>query len=304
MARKSEGDTSLGTYVLVTPARNEERFIGLTIESVVRQTIPPTKWVIVSDGSTDRTEEIAREHAWRHEFIELLARDAPTGRDFASKSHAFAAGLSRLRGVEYAYIGNLDADVSFQEDYFERMLTRFRDNPRLGVCGGLIHESKEGEWKRLVVATDWSVAGAVQLFRRECFEQVGGYMPLRRGGIDMLAETSARMHGWIVQTDEGLPVRHHRRAGTASRGPLHASFRRGMMEYTLGYHPVFQAARFLSRLPERPVGLASLARTSGYLWSWLMRQPIEAPADVVRYLRREQLSRLMGRATQEAGTPS
>src|SRR6266576_4075738 len=121
--------------VLITPARNEVAYIENTLRSVVAQTARPVRWVIVSDGSTDGTDEVVREYAARHDWIEVVRRPERTERHFAGKVDAFNAGYSKLRDLEYEVIGNLDADVSFDEDYLASLLRRFVENPRLGVAG-------------------------------------------------------------------------------------------------------------------------------------------------------------------------
>src|SRR5262245_53967369 len=119
------------SFVLVTPARNEAQFIGLTIESVVAQTSRPSKWVIVSDGSTDETDDVVRHYAARHEWIELVRRPERAERHFAGKVEAFNAGYARMNDVKYEVIGNLDADISFEEpDYFEFLMGKFGESPR------------------------------------------------------------------------------------------------------------------------------------------------------------------------------
>src|SRR5947207_9908009 len=124
------------TYVLITPARNEEAHIEATIKSVVAQPSRPVKWVIVSDGSTDRTDEIVKRYAAAHDWIELVRMPERTERHFAGKVHAFNAGLERVGESKSDLIGNLDGDVSFEADYFEYLLGRFARNPRLGVADG------------------------------------------------------------------------------------------------------------------------------------------------------------------------
>ena len=157
-------------YVLATAAYNEERHIGHTLRSVAHQTLRPRRWVIVSDGSTDRTDEIVRSFANSHPFIELLRVEKSEAHDFASKVHALRQGFDRVRDVEYDFIGVLDADLEFEPDYFARLLAHFADEPRLGVAGGNIVQVIDGAVVPRVKNLN-SVAGAVQLFRRECFER-------------------------------------------------------------------------------------------------------------------------------------
>src|SRR3979409_1419174 len=158
-------------YVLITPARNEAKFIELTIKSVVAQTVWPLKWVIVSDGSTDGTDEIVSQHAAVHSWIELVQMPERSERHFAGKVQAFMAGVARMKGLEYAIIGNLDGDVSFEQDYFSCLLQKLAADPTLGLVGPPFQEGSNHTYDYRFVSIE-HVSGACQLFRRECFEEI------------------------------------------------------------------------------------------------------------------------------------
>lgn len=279
-------------YVLVTPARNEQAFIEKTLQSVVAQTVLPKKWVIVSDGSTDRTDEIVLQFAGQYDFISLLRRQNNGGeRSCSSKVKAFHAGYRELAGIAHDYVGNLDADVSFAPDYFERLSHRFTANPRLGIAGGIIQELVAGSFEAQRISSN-SVAGAVQMFRRACYEQIGGYIPVRLGGEDAAAEIMARSYGWEVQTFWELQVHHHRRV-SAGEGPLvRTKLRHGISHYALGYHPIFEMVRNAYRLAQRPYVIGAVLMSLGYLWGVVTRRERELPAEAVRYLQSEQMDRL------------
>jgi len=186
-------------YALITPAHNEEEYIEKTIESVISQTVLPNKWVIVSDGSTDGTDGIVAKYAAKHDFIKLVRIDRDPTRDFGSAIRAINTGYQRLKGIEYDFVGNLDADVVLEPNYYETTLAKFQANPRLGLAGGLVCDRC---WDRLdeeFTAAD-SVGGPIQMFRRECYEQIGGHTCIGMGGYDTVAEIKARMYGWEVRT--------------------------------------------------------------------------------------------------------
>ncbi|MGH7495305.1 MAG: glycosyltransferase [bacterium] len=206
-------------YALITPARNEEAFIERTVKAVVSQTVLPQIWVIVNDGSSDRTAEIAGHYASQYDFIRLIHISRNGERDFGAKAFAFQYGYDYLRGTSCAFVGNLDADVEFETTYFERLLQAFDNDPRLGLAGGIIFEYDGREFIRQNTGLS-SVAGAVQLFRRRCYEEIGGYVPLELGGIDTVVEVLARKHGWKVQTFPELRVMHHRRVAREERRNL------------------------------------------------------------------------------------
>ncbi len=278
-------------YVLITAAKNEQDYIEKTIRAVAAQTVLPKQWIIVSDGSTDRTEDIVEQYARRCRFIKLVKLGASSRRDFAAKVNAIRTGCAQLQNVEHEFWGNLDADVTFEPRYYEMILQKFGANPLLGIAGGLIFELI-GE--RFVVQNTSlnSVAGAVQLFRRRCFEEVGGYFPLPGGGEDAVAEISARMKGWEVQTFPELKIWHHRRVSAGNAAILKTKFRHGARDYALGYHPLFYALLCAYRIIDRPYLLGSLLRMCGFCWSALRRKERAVSVDLVRYLRMEQMQRL------------
>src|SRR5487761_1147933 len=233
---------SLPRYVLVTPARNEEAFIEKTIDSVIHQTVRPVKWVIVNDGSTDATGTIAMRRVAGQDWIEMVNLPVRQDRHFAAKVHAFNAGQERLKGLNYEIIGNLDADVSLDEDHCEFLMNKFADDPRLGVAGTVFREEGYSS------ATDSfegqnHVSGQCQLFRRECFEEIGGYFANKAGGIDWIAVTTARMMGWKTRSFREKSFFHFRHLGTAGRGVLAAAFSYGEKDYYLGGHPVWELFR-------------------------------------------------------------
>ncbi|MDH3817949.1 MAG: glycosyltransferase family 2 protein [Myxococcales bacterium] len=278
-------------YVLVTAAYNEERHIADTLRSVVNQTLTPRRWVVVSDGCTDRTDEIVEKFADEHPFIELLRVQKADDHNFANKVRALRRGFGRLAGLEYDFIGVLDADLSFEPDYFERLLERLASSPRLGVAGGNIEQLVDGTFVPRLKDLN-SVAGAVQLLRRDCFEQTGGLPALRYGGEDAAMEIAARMHGWETRTFPELRVVHFGLVGAGTGGPVKARMQWGRRNFNLGYHPLFQLARCAYRVQERPYVLASLAELAGFIVGKVQDREPSVDPEVVHYLRREQLGKL------------
>jgi poly-beta-1,6-N-acetyl-D-glucosamine synthase len=278
-------------YVLATAAYNEEALIEQTIQSVVSQTIVPSAWVIVSDGSSDRTDQIVQSYAARHPFIELLRVERKEGRNFGSKVRALHAGFSRLEKLSHRFIGNLDADLSFDAGYFERLIDRFRQQPTLGVAGGWIHEEDGGTYKpRRFNATDY-VPHGVHLLRRECYDAIGGYLPLRYGGEDTCADVTARMEGWEVRAFPDLPVLHHRKTATAG-GWLRNRFRNGLMHYSLGYLPRYELASCLRRTAAHPFAIGAMLQMAGFCWGCVRRESRQVSNKFVAFLRHEQRARL------------
>jgi poly-beta-1,6-N-acetyl-D-glucosamine synthase len=277
-------------YAVVTPARNERRLIERGLQSMVAQTTLPKKWIIVSDGSTDGTDEIVSEYGRTHDWIELLRMPERSDRHFAAKIHAFNAGYERLKEVQFDAIASLDADISFGPDYFEYLLRRLGDDSRLGIVGTPFEENGTMYDYRFVSIEH--VSGACQLFRRPCFEQIGGYVPVKGGGVDHIAVIKARMHGWRTRTFTDRVCHHHRKQGAAVNGVLRAKFQVGRLDYALGAHPVWEAFRGVYQISKRPIFIGSAMIMAGYLWSLLRQAHRPVSNELVRFRRREQMARL------------
>lgn len=278
------------SYVIVTPARNEAAFVELTIRSVVAQKIRPLRWVIVSDGSTDGTDEIVRRYAGAHDWIELVRRPVRPERHFAGKVHAFNAGYERVKSLPYDLICSLDADITFDPDHFEFLLGKFAENPSLGVGGTPFREGQSAYDYRYT--SEDHVSGACQVFRRECFEAIGGYVPLRAGGIDLAAVLTARMKGWQTRSFTQKWCEHHRAMGTANQRRLMISFRGGYHDYLMGGHPVWQFFRSIYQMTRKPFAIGGCMLFAGYVWALATRAQKIVPEDLVRFRRREQILRL------------
>lgn len=293
-------------YVLLTAAHNEEDFIGQAIETVLAQTVLPRQWVIVSDNSTDRTDEIVHRHARQHEFIRLLHISRPVGRNFGSKVLALRQGLKLLEAVDYEFIGNLDADVTLEPSYFEDLLHQFRISSALGLAGGFLYEEQAGEYRSLRTNDKRDVCHAAQLVRRECYHAIGGYAVLKYGGEDWYAQTKARMTGWRVEAFPSLKIFHHRHT-TGGSNPLKNAFRLGRQDYSFGSDPFFEILKCARRIPEKPYLAHALARLSGFAWSTLRNEPSAVPAELAAFLRREQkqrISQLLTRGGRTSATIS
>ena len=281
--------TTFPTYVLITPARNEAQFIELTIRSVIRQTVRPAKWVIISDGSTDSTDDIVTKYAARYPWIELLRMPERRERHFAGKVHAFDAGYARLSEVDYDAIGSMDADISFDEEYFSFLLGKLAQDHRLGLVGTPFKDSSMYDYRFVSIE---HVSGACQLFRKECFEEIGGYVPVKSGGIDHIAVITARMKGWKTRTFTEKFCLHHREIGSARHGALLAKFRVGVVDYALGSHPLWELCRTIYQLTRKPFALGGLMIGSGYVWAMVRRVKRPISRELVAFRRREQMQRL------------
>lgn len=278
-------------YLLITPAKNEEAFIELTIRSVVSQTLRPLRWLVVSDGSTDRTNEIVARYARQHDWIELLQMPERQTRDFGGKARAFNTGYAQIRDVSYDIVGSLDADITFEPDYMEFLLEKFKADPQLGVAGTPFSE-KGSTYDYRFSSVD-HVSGACQLFARECFNEIGGYVPVEGGGLDVIAVLTARMKGWRTRTFTEKHCVHHRLMGSGQhRSKVVADFALGKHDYQLGFHPVWQVARSLYQMTKKPYFIAGLAMLGGYSWAMLNGLNRSVSKELEDFQRKDQMLRL------------
>jgi glycosyltransferase involved in cell wall biosynthesis len=278
-------------YVLITPARNEEKYLQDTIQSVAAQTVLPERWVIVDDGSTDRTAEIVRDFALRYPWIELVSRPQRADRSFAGKVYAFNAGLERVKSLKFEVLGNLDSDVSFEPDYLAFLLQKFEEDSKLGVAGTPFVEQGYDSGKDSFEGEN-HVAGACQLFRYDCFQEVGGFVPNRAGGVDWIAVTTARMKGWKTRSFAEKRIQHHRPIGTAERGEVSAMYAHGQKDYYLGGSSIWQIFRAGYRMTKKPLLLGGAAILLGYCSAAIRRINRPVTPELMRFHRQEQMKKL------------
>ena len=279
-------------YVLITPARNEEAFIERTLQSVIAQTEPPVRWVIVDDGSSDRTAEIVERYTTRYPWIELLRRSPRKDRNFAGKVAAVNAGLERMRSLEFDVVGNLDADVSFDADYMSFLMQRFSEQPDLGIGGTPFTQPGGYDSAEDSLEGQNYVAGPCQLFRYRCFQDIGGYVANPAGGVDWIAVMTARMNGWTVRSFADKRFHHHRSMGTAERGAVAALFSYGEKDYYLGGSPIWQLCRVAYRLTKPPRLVGGLALLFGYTWAAVRRRERAVSPELMGFHRNEQMRKL------------
>jgi len=286
------GQVGYAQYVVITPVRDEAEFIEKTIHSMIRQTIRPTEWIIVNDGSTDRTAEIVAGYAEEHPWIKLVNRkDRGTRQRGKGVVEAFYAGYEVLTCQDYGFIVKLDGDLSFGADYFESLLHEFASRPRLGIAGGGVHEKRLGEDKWILRTSKDHVRGPTKVYRRACFEAIGGLAPVL--GWDGVDEWRALTLGWEVQSFLHLRIFHYRFTGAAT-GQLKSRIEQGYGAHYMGYHPLFMIARGIWHMFSRPYLIGGMAMLLAYCVAWLQKREQMPDPSVIRYVRRTQLRQLVG----------
>jgi glycosyltransferase involved in cell wall biosynthesis len=278
-------------YVLITAAKNEVDFIESTIKSVVRQTLQPKKWIIVSDHSTDGTDDIVNKYSNEYSFISLLKFDGAQNRNFASKVHAISAAFDLLKDLDFDFIGILDADITFDENYYKNITKKFDESAKLGIAGGGFYDVYDGK-KIKISYSQYSVRGAVQLFRRKCFEEIGGIYPLRWGGEDSVACANARMHGWEVKTFEDLVVLHNRKTSSVGLNIFKILFDDGKRDYNRGIILSIHFLRSITVIFNYPMIIGSLIQMLGYLSLLLKREKLIFSEELQNFIKAEQKIRL------------
>ena len=279
------------SYALLTAAYNEEHCIEETVHSVLAQVLRPKIWVVVSDGSTDRTDEIVQQYAMRHPFIRLIRREKDHSHEFASKVFALRAAFQALTLSSFQFIGHVDADVWLPPFYFFDLLAKFEEDPKLGIAGGWCFEkTPRGFWQPRPGNCMWSVPGAAQMFRSECYKDIGELLPIEYGGEDWYAEIRARMYGWQVRSFPELEVHHLRASGTRA-SLLRYCYRAGFMDFALGSHPLFEVVKMARMTATPPYVLNGLLRMLGFLVAHVFGKRMAPPA-CIAFLQQEQLGRL------------
>jgi poly-beta-1,6-N-acetyl-D-glucosamine synthase len=276
-------------YVIITPVRDEEKYIRKTFESVVAQTIIPCEWIIVDDGSSDRTPAIIDEFAAQYPWIKALHRPNTGIRSTGGGIAGFLFGFEHLQTADWQFLVNLDGDLSFASDYFQKCFEQFVANPKLGITGGTIH-NKIGDELHLEKVAAFHVRGATKIYRRECWESLGG---MWNGlGWDTIDEVKANMRGWETRSLD-LPLVHYRFTGTAG-GRWWGFTKNGQADYIVGYHPAFFGAKFFRRLFKAPFILGASGLAYGWISAyWKHPKKVKDP-EFVAYVRQQQMRRLLG----------
>jgi biofilm PGA synthesis N-glycosyltransferase PgaC len=276
-------------HVIISPARNEGKFIQRTIDSVAAQTVPPVRWVIVDDGSSDDTFQIATNATRKWPWISVLTRKDRGGYSYGKGIiEAFNEGLQAVQDLTWDFVTKLDCDLEFDADYFERVLSRFSSEQRLGIAGGTLFIDANGQWIDEKAVT-YFAPGPAKTYRRQTFDQIGGLVP--SPGWDTMDAIRAWRMRWKTETIRSCQIRHLRPTGAN----VNRAWNYGRTFYVLGGNPLFFIARCAYRLRDTPVVVGSMTSLLSYSWYSVTRRiPRWPDSEDRRELRRFQVRRLCG----------
>lgn len=294
MLQEVQKSTDLGSvkstrYVVITPARDEQEHLPETIRCMVNQTVKPVQWIIVNDGSTDKTGEIidraAAEHPWISAFhvTDRGFRQPGTG-----VMATFYYGYQFLESDDWEFIVKLDGDLSFAPNYFEGCFEEFVADPSLGVGGGVLFCEENGTLRE-EVNPHFHVRGPTKIYRRLCWDRMGGL--IKAPGWDTADELKANMLGWTSRSFRSVAAIHRRPTG-AAQGSWRDAVKNGRADYIVGYHPIFMLVKSVRRSFEQPYFVDGGGHLWGYISGYLKGVPQVEDRALIRYTRRQQIRRL------------
>lgn len=273
-------------YVLISPCRDEARYMRETLDSVISQSKRPARWVIVDDGSTDETPQILADYSKKHDWIEIVTRGNRGGRSVGpGVIEAFYTGYAAIDPENYDFVCKLDLDLRLPSRYFEILLERMVNDPRIATCSGKAYVEENGKLVNEGHGDDTSL-GMTKLYRLSCFKAIGGFVrEVMWDGIDC---HRCRMNGWIACSWDEPELRfvHLRAMGSSQQSIYVGRMRHGQGQYFMGTGPLYMLASALSRLNEKPYVLGSLAMMWGWMKSALQRKPRYNDAEFRQFLRR------------------
>ncbi len=282
-------------YIAISPVYNEGAYIEGLLSSMLSQTMLPQVWVIVDDGSTDNTAAIVERYKEKHEFIQLLRID-PASKDSdglarASDAKAFNIGLAHARNRAHEFIVRIEADTSFESDYFERLFNEFERDPRLGIAGGRCLVNQNGDLVEEKAASTY-VFGGTKVYRRECFNDIGGMVEYL--GWDLIDEVRAQMNGWQTRNFPDINIVHRRQMGSTG-GIRKGKIRHGISAYIVGYHPLFMLMRSVRRMADEPYVVGGILMFWGFCLGYIRREQRFPDVEMRKFLRSTQIKRLLSR---------
>ena len=278
-------------FYIVIPTYNEEKFISLTLQSLVEQTVLPSKVVVVNDGSTDKTEEIIQSFVEKYSFITLVNKTSEAIHLPGSKViQAFKKGLETVDD-NYDFIVKADADLIFPSNYFETIINHFQSDSSIGMVGGFAYIEKNGEWILENLTDKDHIRGAFKAYRKACFEQIGGLKPAM--GWDTVDELLCKFYNWKVVTDKSLQVKHLKPTGANYNQA--ARFKQGEAFYSLGYGFWITAIASLklALLKKRPFLFFDYLQ--GFWKAKSAKKPLLVTSEQAKFIRKYRWEKMKGK---------
>ncbi len=280
-------------YIIISPVRNEEDYLELTLKSVVNQTVRPAEYILVNDGSTDSTPDIIDRYATVHNWIRRI--------DIKDRGHylpgkgvvsAFYAGYEEIKVPDWDYVVKLDCDLEFGNEYFERIFNEFQKNPKLGIASGCTYLPVKGRFVKEPTQEDHPV-GPSKIYKRECWQDIGGMKKLP--GWDLADLLDAQMNGWETRCFFDLRLIHYRLTGSRRKGVWGPKFLQGRFEYMHGYSFAYTLIKAVKNIFSRPLVIGSIAKVTGYLFSLLKRDDYLFDREMRSFLRLKHRKLLLSR---------
>ncbi len=282
-------------YIMITPTRNDADLLEKTAACVTRQTLLPEKWFIVNDASSDRTPQLLRALEAQHEWITGLQHVEKHQQGFRriGGQAVVHQALEKIQPENYDFIVRTDCDVLFGQDFMARIFDKFEADSRLGIASGVCHVYEKD---RLVEEKTprFHTRGPFKVYLSECFQEIGGLDC--NEGWDTIDEIKANMLGWRTYSYPDLKIIHQRKTQT-SQGVLTGQKNMGAVAYYTGYHPVFMLCRAMRRMLDRPFVFSGIFMLAGYLRGYLKNEPQVNDPQLIRYMRRQQINKLLGKQT-------
>jgi poly-beta-1,6-N-acetyl-D-glucosamine synthase len=285
---KNQSNQFMGKYVIVSPVRNEEDYIEKTIQSVTNQTVLPSEYIIVNDGSTDHTTDIIDKYLLKYPWIHRY--DKPKGEHCPGTGviEAFYTGFNKIENNSWDFVVKLDGDLSFEPDYFEFQLQEFNNHPKLGMTSGVTYQPN-GNQLIIDKMPEDHVRGAAKMYRRTCIEQIGGIPKVL--GWDTIDELKAQLAGWETRSYKHLVLIHYKPIGFKQTNVIKRELKAGERQHYLGYHPVFAILKNIYRMLQKPFIIAGTLNLTGFFMAYIMKKD-KIELALIKLLRNKQIARM------------
>jgi len=280
-------------YLIISPVRNEEEYVEKTIKSVISQTILPEEWIFANDGSKDRTAEIIESYTKKYPWMKIIHL---TDRGYYLPGegvvNVFYKGFEALSFKEWDFLVKLDCDLSFEQDYFETLLKRFDQDPNLGIASGCIYNVIGGKLIKEKSQEDHPF-GASKMYRRECFEEIGGIK--RIPGWDLADLLAAQMKNWSTRCYFDVVVAHYKIGGIRRTGLTKGKFLQGRFQYRFGYTFFYTLLKSFYHLTSRPFIISGVGLITGYIYAVIKKDQRYYDKEMIAFLRKRQKNYLLSK---------